>query len=475
MRITHTIVASAAGVWIAAGALGTAQEPTFRGANRTVPVYATVTDQNGRLVPDLARDAFSIQDNGKPQTVTLFANEIQPITVVILLDRSTSMRANFGLVQKAAEKFVEVMGPADKARIGSFSDRVEVDPRDFTSDHETLLTILRTDLQEGGPTPLWNAVNVGITALLHEEGRRVILVFTDGVDAPFKPQPEGLWRICKAWGVAPSEVLMLGDYVYDIQVGRNAGARTALLTHGREWPFAAEAEFARIRIHARDHVICRAAHEHEAIRLRHDARRDSGIARDAILFGVREPRVDELRILLVRIEVAAGRRVEHEQIAAPVKVPLAMQVVRERAGVAAVAVQRESRAARIDPRPHREDVARFSQIAEQPLALLRELAHGVDELVDRGGRRISRFLALLVHSVAAEERRRAGQREAVADAPDSSPSAIVYHSVRMRIHVLEQLVHHVPRKDVVVNHHLFVGECEPRHLGAYGKPILVLP
>jgi HAD superfamily hydrolase (TIGR01549 family) len=63
-------------------------------------------------------------------------------------------------------------------------------------------------------------------------------------DAPFKPQPEGLWRICKAWGVAPSEVLMLGDYVYDIQVGRNAGARTALLTHGREWPFAAEAEFA---------------------------------------------------------------------------------------------------------------------------------------------------------------------------------------------------------------------------------------
>jgi HAD superfamily hydrolase (TIGR01549 family) len=63
-------------------------------------------------------------------------------------------------------------------------------------------------------------------------------------DAPFKPQPEGLWRICKAWGLAPAEVLMLGDYVYDIQVGRNAGARTALLTHGREWPFADEAEFA---------------------------------------------------------------------------------------------------------------------------------------------------------------------------------------------------------------------------------------
>ena len=179
----YAIVATATACFVV-GALAAAQEPTFRGANRTVAVYATVTDHDGRLVPDLTRDAFSIQDNGKPQALTLFANEIQPITVVILLDRSTSMRANFGLVQKAAEQFVEVMRPEDKARIGSFSDRIEVDPRDFTSDHETLLKILRTDLQEGGPTPLWNAVNVGITALLHQEGRRVVLVFTDGADAP---------------------------------------------------------------------------------------------------------------------------------------------------------------------------------------------------------------------------------------------------------------------------------------------------
>jgi len=63
-------------------------------------------------------------------------------------------------------------------------------------------------------------------------------------DAPSSRKPEGIWRICKTWGVAPGEVLMLGDYLYDVQVGRNAGARTALLTHGRDWPFAAEAEFA---------------------------------------------------------------------------------------------------------------------------------------------------------------------------------------------------------------------------------------
>ena len=75
------------------------------------------------------------------------------------------------------------MLPGDKARIGSFSNRIQVDPRDFTSDHEELLHILRTELQEEGPTPLWNAINVGITALLHQQGRRVVLVFTDGMDS----------------------------------------------------------------------------------------------------------------------------------------------------------------------------------------------------------------------------------------------------------------------------------------------------
>jgi VWFA-related protein len=178
------VLCAAIGVAAFGGARPALQEPTFKAGNRTVAIYATVTNGDGRLVPDLSRDGFTIFDNGKPQPLTLFANDLQPITVVMLLDRSGSMRANFTLVEQAAEQFVAVMLPTDKARIGSFSNRIQVDPRDFTSDHEELLTILRRELQEEGPTPLWNAVNVGITALLHQQGRRVILVFTDGVDSP---------------------------------------------------------------------------------------------------------------------------------------------------------------------------------------------------------------------------------------------------------------------------------------------------
>ena len=160
-----------------------AQQP-FKSGAQTVVVYATVTDSSGHIVTDLTRDRFEVYDGGKAQTITTFANDVQPITVVMMLDRSVSMLHNFSLVEEAAGTFVDRLGSSDKARIGSFSNRIQLDPRDFTSDHGELLTILKSELQPEGPTPLWNAIYVGITALLHQQGRRVILVFTDGMDSP---------------------------------------------------------------------------------------------------------------------------------------------------------------------------------------------------------------------------------------------------------------------------------------------------
>ncbi len=57
-------------------------------------------------------------------------------------------------------------------------------------------------------------------------------------DAPPKPSPAGVWRICDAWALPPADVLTIGDYLFDIEAGRQAGTRTALVTHGRDWPFA---------------------------------------------------------------------------------------------------------------------------------------------------------------------------------------------------------------------------------------------
>jgi HAD superfamily hydrolase (TIGR01549 family) len=60
-------------------------------------------------------------------------------------------------------------------------------------------------------------------------------------DAPVKPRPEPLWLICDKLGVRPSQVLMVGDFTFDILAGRNAGTRTAFLTNGRETVHAADA------------------------------------------------------------------------------------------------------------------------------------------------------------------------------------------------------------------------------------------
>ncbi len=202
-------------------------QPPFTGGTQTVAVYATVTNAEGRLVPDLGRDDFTVEDEGKRQVLTLFANDVQPITVVMLLDRSGSMVPNFALEEKAAEAFVREMGPKDKARIGSFSKSVQVDPPEFTSDHAALMKILQNNLQGEGPTPLWNAVNTGIDDLLLEEGRRVVLVFTDGVDGPmnFSNRNKSLKDVMKR---AEQENVM----VYAIGLAGENGMPTAFARPG---------------------------------------------------------------------------------------------------------------------------------------------------------------------------------------------------------------------------------------------------
>ena len=72
-HILTRIAAVAALSFVTVMAAPQAQPPSFTTATRTVAVYATVTNARGRLVPDLSRDDFAIDDNGRRQTLTLFA------------------------------------------------------------------------------------------------------------------------------------------------------------------------------------------------------------------------------------------------------------------------------------------------------------------------------------------------------------------------------------------------------------------
>jgi Ca-activated chloride channel family protein len=158
-----------------------AQQPTFRSDTRTVALYATVTDAQKRLVPDLTQEDFEILDNDKPQTVDLFINEVQPITVVVMLDTSASMTGNLTLLEQAAEQFLIRMLPADKGLVGAFNDKIEFFPSNFTHDRDRLITALR-ELDFGNPTRLYDAIAASMDRLYKIDGRRVVLVFTDGDD-----------------------------------------------------------------------------------------------------------------------------------------------------------------------------------------------------------------------------------------------------------------------------------------------------
>ena len=165
---------------LATGSLTVAQEPTFRTATQIVSVVTTVTDAQGRLVPGLEQDAFTIFDNGEPQPITFFQNDVQPFTVVVMMDYSASMTANLDRLQAAAEQFIIRMLPEDRGQVGSFSDKIQFSGT-FTNDRDDLIFALR-DLQFGNPTRLWDAIDASIVMLEGIEGRRVVLGFTDGDD-----------------------------------------------------------------------------------------------------------------------------------------------------------------------------------------------------------------------------------------------------------------------------------------------------
>ena len=155
-------------------------QPIFKSSVRTVPIYATVVDSGGRLVPDLERGDFSIADNGKNADVTLFSNQSQPFTAVVMLDTSASMTANLKLLNRAAEQFLLRLLPVDKAQVGAFNDKIQLSGT-FTNNRDELIGALN-DLYFGNPTRLNDGIAAGLDALQGIEGRRVVLVFTDGED-----------------------------------------------------------------------------------------------------------------------------------------------------------------------------------------------------------------------------------------------------------------------------------------------------
>ncbi len=218
------LVAAVAAAGVRAQGQASAQIPVFTSATQTVSIYATVVGANGHLATDLTKDDFEVLDNGKPQSIEIFSSEVQPINIVIMLDMSGSMASSLSLLRAGAVQMFSNLLPADKARVGSFGDQILLNDK-FTNDPNELIHSLYLELPQAGRTPLWGAVSRGMTALDKLDGRRVVLVFTDGMDTVRQPTLQEVTYRAQAQGFMIYAIGLWNHYGYTT-VAPDPGLRT---------------------------------------------------------------------------------------------------------------------------------------------------------------------------------------------------------------------------------------------------------
>jgi len=145
----------------------------------TLPV--SVTDRDGRYIPNLRKEDFRLWEDGVEQNVAFFASVDKPFSVVLMIDTSGSTRYRLDGIQDAAITFVNQLRPDDRVMIVSFDDNIRV-LSDFTSDRYRLRDAIRRT-RPGDGTKLYDAVDLVMNQRLSQvEGRKAVVLFTDGVD-----------------------------------------------------------------------------------------------------------------------------------------------------------------------------------------------------------------------------------------------------------------------------------------------------
>jgi len=149
----------------------------------TVPV--SVMDRDGRYVPNLLKDDFRIWEDGVEQDVAFFQSVEKPFSVVLMLDTSPSTQFRLEDIQDAAISFVNQLRPDDRVMVVSFNDDIKI-LSEFTTDRSKLQRAIQR-AHTGDGTRLYDAVEMVMNQQLSRvQGRKAIVLFTDGVDTTSK-------------------------------------------------------------------------------------------------------------------------------------------------------------------------------------------------------------------------------------------------------------------------------------------------
>jgi Ca-activated chloride channel family protein len=193
---------------------------------KLVNIFVTVTDEHGSPVGNLTKDNFQIFEDGHPQKISVFGKESElPLSIVLDIDTSLSTRKDLPLELASARRFAHaIIRPVDALSLYDFSEVVSQDVP-FTADLKTIDHGIDR-VHTGAATALYDAVFLGAQALETRQGRKVLVVITDGGDTVSQVNYHGALRAAQQ---AEAIVYSIIDVPIEASAGRDTGGEHALI------------------------------------------------------------------------------------------------------------------------------------------------------------------------------------------------------------------------------------------------------
>jgi VWFA-related protein len=146
-----------------------------------VQLYPVVTDRGGRYVRGLERKSFTVLDQGKPVPIDYFSEDVERLSLAIVLDTSRSMTGKLSFVTEAAWGLIQQLESDDAVSMYAFNHGLVVGPRAAAAETATLEPFVR-GLAPSGGTALYDALSEVLRDLAPGKGRKAIILFSDGQD-----------------------------------------------------------------------------------------------------------------------------------------------------------------------------------------------------------------------------------------------------------------------------------------------------
>ena len=174
------------------------ERPTFRSNSELVVMHVSVRDRSGRYITGLPKDAFTVIDDGKPQTLEMFSADEVPATVGFLIDNSNSMRPNRERVVASTASFVQNSHPKDEVFVLTFNDIVRrAWPPTIIEDmnSERFSKTMLEQIVANGMTAIYDGLAAGLEWLSRaRHTRQVLIVVSDGGDNASKIDEKEILR-----------------------------------------------------------------------------------------------------------------------------------------------------------------------------------------------------------------------------------------------------------------------------------------